>query len=90
MSSFWFRTASLAATLAVSAVSGTYYLVRLAHECAGAEFVSCIQKSLFPATSEPPKLATEPPKKAAQERARESRRPGRPSRRSPIRSEIPP
>ena len=65
--SFWFRTASLAATLAVSAVSGTYYLVRLAHECAGSEFVSCIQKSLFPDTSEPPKptttTTTEPPTK---------------------------
>jgi hypothetical protein len=64
MSSFWFRTASLAATLAVSAVSGTYYLVRLAHECAGVEFVSCIQKSLLPAPSEPPKVVTETPTKA--------------------------
>jgi hypothetical protein len=64
MSSFWFRTASLAATLAVSAVSGTYYLVRLAHECAGTEFLPCIQKSLFPAASEPPKIASEAARKA--------------------------
>ena len=70
MSSIWFRTVSLAATLAVSAVSGTYYLVKLAHECAGAGFVSCVQKSLLPPTSEPTKptitteLAKKPPKSA--------------------------
>jgi hypothetical protein len=72
MSTFWFRTVSLTATLAVSAVSGTYYLVKLAHECAGAEFVSCIQKSLFPAAPEPPKVAAEPPKKMTKDAPRKA------------------
>ena len=65
MSSFWFRIIPVTATLAVSAVSGTYYLVRLAHECAGVGFVSCVQKSLSQATAAPPTPPTmyEPAKK---------------------------
>jgi hypothetical protein len=61
--SFWFRIVPVAATLTVSVVSGTYYMVRLAHECAGVGFVACIKDTLFPATSEPQKVLTEPPKK---------------------------
>jgi hypothetical protein len=61
--SFWFRIVPVAATLAVSVVSGTYYTVRLAHECAGVGFVSCIKDTLFPVTSAPQKVLTEPPKK---------------------------
>ena len=71
--SFWFRIVPVAATLTVSVVSGTYYMVRLAHECAGVRFVSCIKDTLFPATSEPQKVPTEPPKEGAKERAQKKR-----------------
>ena len=67
--SFWFRIVPVAATLTVSVVSGTYYTVRLAHECAGVGFVSCIKDTLFPVTSAPQKVLTEPPKKLPKSRA---------------------
>ena len=70
--SFWFRIVPVAATLTVSVVSGTYYTVRLAHECAGVGFVSCIRDTLFPVTSAPQKVLTEPPKKMAKSAPKKS------------------
>jgi hypothetical protein len=60
--SFWFRIVPVAATLTVSAVSGTYYTVRLARECADVRFVSCIKDTLFSAPSVLP-VSPEPLKK---------------------------
>jgi hypothetical protein len=72
MSSLWFRTVSLAATLTVSVVAGTYCLVKLGHECASADFLPCIQKSVFRSPSEPPTVATEPPKKMPRDAPRKT------------------
>src|SRR3954447_8608939 len=63
MASLWFRAVSFAVPLAGSVLTGTYYLVRLGHECANVDFLSCIQKSVFPSPPEPPKVVTEPAKK---------------------------
>ena len=61
MSSLWFRIVPLVATLTVSVVSGTFYLVRLAHECKSDGYLVCIQ-SVVRSPSEPSKAPTEAPK----------------------------